>query len=100
GAEQVAVADLGLAVGHVRVDGTLAVESTQDQGPLRVCGDLLLRDLALVHEGLHQSVVVGDLLEARATQKVGPGVADVDEGDTGTGDRKSTRLNSSHVSIS
>src|SRR5699024_695830 len=38
GAEQVAVADLGLAVGHVRVDGTLAVESTQDQGPLRVCG--------------------------------------------------------------
>ena len=69
GAEQVAVADLGLAQGQVGIDLAAAVERPQQDRALRVGGGLLRGDPAVVHQRLHEGVVVGDLVELAARSR-------------------------------
>ena len=64
GAQQEAVADLGLAQRRVGLVVGLAGHDAGDDRALRVVAGLLLGDAALVDELLHEGVVLGDLAEA------------------------------------
>ena len=80
-AEQVPVADLGLPVLQVRVDLRGPVQGAEQDRSLRVVGGLLLGDAPVVHQRLHERVVVRDLVELTVAQQIGAGVADMGEGE-------------------
>ena len=77
GAQQVAVAEPGLADRQVGVGLGPAVERAQQQRALRVAGGRLRGQPALVDQRLDQRVVPGDLEQLAVAQQVGAGVADV-----------------------
>ena len=79
-AQQVPVPDLDLVNRQVQLDDFPAVQRAGHQGALRVDGGLLPGDPSFVDQGLHQGVVTGDLVELAAAQAIGPGVADVQQG--------------------
>ena len=79
-AEQVAVARLAVVHRQVRLGDRPAVQRPQQQRALRVGGDVVGADPALVHQRLHQRVIVGDLVELAVAQQVTARVADVAHG--------------------
>ena len=78
-AEQEPVAGTGFPDHEVRLVAVAAGQDACHEGALRVAVGLLLGDAALVDEGLHEGVVVGDLVELLAPQEVSPRVTDVGE---------------------
>ena len=78
-AEQVAVTVADLADRQVELDLWPPVERPRDHRALWVAGRLLRGDPALVDEGLHERVVVGDLAELPVAQQVAARVADVQQ---------------------
>ena len=76
-AEQVAVARLGVVDGQVGLGDRPAVQRPQQQRALRVGGDVVGADPALVDQRLHQRVVVGDLVELALPEQVTARIADV-----------------------
>ncbi len=79
-AEQVPVAQPGLAQRQVRLDVGPAVQGAQQHGPLWVGGHVVRADPALVNQRLDQRVVVRDLVELPVPQQVRAGVPDVHQG--------------------
>ena len=77
-AEQEPVAGTGFPDHEVRLVAVAAGQDACHEGALRVAVGLLLGDAALVDEGLHEGVVVGDLVELRPAE-VRPRVTDVGE---------------------
>ncbi len=77
------VADLEVDVEQVRLGVVHAVDGPQDDVPVRVDPGLLLGDPALVDQGLHERVVLGQLAQLAAAEQVGPAVAHVDEAQPG-----------------
>ena len=76
-ADEDAVADLGRELEEVGLLVADAVEGLEDEVAVRVGPRLLLGDAALVDEGLHEGVVVGELAQLAAAVEVGAAVADV-----------------------
>ena len=76
-AEQVAVACLAVVHGKVGLGDRPAVQRPQQQRALRVGGDVIGADPALVDQRLHQRVVVGDLVELAVPEQVTARIADV-----------------------
>ncbi|GAB3983390.1 hypothetical protein GCM10027615_68400 [Plantactinospora veratri] len=83
-AEQPPVAGLRHHGGVGGGDG-LALEGPGDHGPAGVAVRLLRADHPLVDQHLHERVVPGELGHRAAAQQVRPGVADVGQGEAGTG---------------
>ena len=78
-AQQVAVAGAGLAHGQVEADVLATVEGVGDDVLLRVLVRLLGGDASFVEQGLHEGVVLGDLLQRAVAQQVAPRVPHVDQ---------------------
>ena len=79
-AEQVTVPGVPVVDRQVRLGGRPAVQGPQQQRALRVGGDVVGADPALVDQRLHQRVIVRDLVELPVAQQVPAGVADVAHG--------------------
>ena len=76
GAQHVAVARQHLKLREGWLHGPPG-KSLEDQGPLRVGAGVRSVELALVNEGLDESIVLRDLRELPVAQPVGAGVTDV-----------------------
>ena len=72
-AQQVPVAQHGLAHLQVRLGVRAGLQGAHDQRPLRVGGGRLRGQPALVDQRLHQGVIPGDLVEVAVAQHVGRG---------------------------
>ena len=69
-AEQVPVTRLAVVHGQVRLGDRPAVQGPEQERALRVGGDVVGADPALVDQRLHQRVVVGDLVELTLPEQV------------------------------
>ena len=81
-AQQQPVAGLEIEDEQVRLELVVAVDGVQDQVLVRVDAGVGLGDPALVDEGLHEGVVVGELAELAVAEEVRAGVAHVAHADS------------------